>query len=46
MTIQQQSTVAIIGAGLMGHGIGYVLARAGHHVQIFDTSKKSTGKSE
>lgn len=41
MTIQQQSTIAIIGAGLMGHGIGYVLARAGHHVQIFDTSKEA-----
>lgn len=28
--------VAIIGAGLMGHGIGLTLARAGHSVIIYD----------
>lgn len=28
--------IAVIGAGLMGHGIALVLARAGHHVTITD----------
>jgi 3-hydroxybutyryl-CoA dehydrogenase len=30
--------VAIIGAGLMGHGIAYVFAAAGHQVQVHDPS--------
>jgi len=28
----------VIGAGLMGHGIGYLLAAAGHDVRIYDPS--------
>jgi 3-hydroxybutyryl-CoA dehydrogenase len=30
--------IAVIGAGLMGHGIAQVFARAGHGVRVYDTS--------
>src|SRR6476620_4373944 len=30
--------IGVIGAGLMGHGIGYLLAAAGHDVCIYDPS--------
>ncbi|NQV55274.1 MAG: NAD(P)-binding domain-containing protein [Rhodospirillales bacterium] len=33
--------IAVIGAGLMGHGIAYLLARAGHSVSVFDTSEEA-----
>jgi 3-hydroxybutyryl-CoA dehydrogenase len=36
-------TVTIIGAGLMGHGIGQVFARAGHAVTITDTNAQVLG---
>ena len=32
------TTIGVIGAGLMGHGIGYLLAAAGHTVRIYDPS--------
>ncbi|HEY4974769.1 MAG TPA: 3-hydroxyacyl-CoA dehydrogenase NAD-binding domain-containing protein, partial [Steroidobacteraceae bacterium] len=32
------ATIAIIGAGLMGHGIAQVFARAGHAVRVHDPS--------
>jgi 3-hydroxybutyryl-CoA dehydrogenase len=32
--------IAILGAGLMGHGIAQVFALAGHDVWIFDTSRE------
>lgn len=32
--------VAVIGAGLMGHGIALTLARAGHQVTIYDPSEE------
>ena len=32
--------IGVIGAGLMGHGIGYLLAAAGHTVRIYDPSKE------
>ena len=32
---------AVIGAGLMGHGIAQVFAVAGHEVSIFDISKEA-----
>lgn len=35
------STIAIIGAGLMGHSIAYILASAGHTVRVFDTNSDS-----
>lgn len=31
-----KANIAIIGAGLMGHGIAQVFARAGHRVRVFD----------
>src|SRR3569623_3289760 len=30
--------IGVIGAGLMGHGIAYLLAAAGHEVRIYDPS--------
>ncbi|WP_299500718.1 3-hydroxyacyl-CoA dehydrogenase NAD-binding domain-containing protein [uncultured Roseobacter sp.] len=33
---QQGQHIAVIGAGLMGHGIALTLARAGHHVTVTD----------
>lgn len=39
-----QSHIAIVGAGLMGHGIAYVLARAGHEVRIFDRSEEALAR--
>ncbi len=32
------TTIGVIGAGLMGHGIAYLLAAAGHIVRVFDPS--------
>src|SRR5579862_1861922 len=34
----QPQTIGVIGAGLMGHGIAYLLANAGHTVRIHDPS--------
>jgi 3-hydroxybutyryl-CoA dehydrogenase len=31
-------TIGVIGGGLMGHGIAYLLAAAGHTVRIYDPS--------
>ena len=36
MQQRRQHTIGVIGGGLMGHGIGYLLAAAGHHVGIFE----------
>lgn len=41
MSKHKPTIIAIIGAGLMGHGIGYVLARAGHDIRIFDRSEEA-----
>ena len=30
--------IGVVGAGLMGHGIAYLLAAAGHTVRIYDPS--------
>ena len=35
--MQTPLSVAVVGAGLMGHGIAQVLAQAGHHVALTDT---------
>lgn len=32
----QPARIAVLGAGRMGHAIGYVLAHAGHRVRIYD----------
>jgi 3-hydroxybutyryl-CoA dehydrogenase len=37
--VQRNLKVAVIGAGLMGHGIAQVFATAGHETTITDTSK-------
>ncbi len=34
-------TVAVIGAGTMGSGIGYVCAEAGYHTTVYDVSAKA-----
>ena len=34
-------TITVIGAGLMGHAIAYVLAFAGHEVRVFDRSDEA-----
>jgi 3-hydroxybutyryl-CoA dehydrogenase len=36
--VASQARIAVIGAGLMGHGIAQVFARAGHEVRVYDTS--------
>lgn len=37
--MREPTKIAIIGAGLMGHGIAYILANAGHEVRVFDRSQ-------
>jgi 3-hydroxybutyryl-CoA dehydrogenase len=39
-TVQRKLNVAVIGAGLMGHGIAQVFAVAGHRTTITDTSSE------
>jgi 3-hydroxybutyryl-CoA dehydrogenase len=34
----QSLSIGVVGAGLMGHGIAYLLAAAGHTVRIYDPS--------
>jgi 3-hydroxybutyryl-CoA dehydrogenase len=34
-----QRPMAVLGAGLMGHGIAYLFARAGHRVRVHDLSQ-------
>jgi 3-hydroxybutyryl-CoA dehydrogenase len=36
--VVQPQKIGVIGAGLMGHGIAYLLAAAGHTVRIYDPS--------
>lgn len=38
VSMSLKHNVAIIGAGLMGHGIAHVMAQAGHTVRVFDRS--------
>ena len=37
MTVAERARIAVIGAGLMGHGIAQVFALAGHDVRIHDS---------
>jgi 3-hydroxybutyryl-CoA dehydrogenase len=41
MTMGGRQNIAVIGAGLMGHGIAQVFAAAGHRVSIHDSSADS-----
>jgi len=34
----EQQTIAVVGAGLMGHAIAHIMASAGHTVKVFDSS--------
>jgi 3-hydroxybutyryl-CoA dehydrogenase len=36
----QSTKIGVVGGGLMGHGIGYLLAMAGHTVGIYETSSE------
>src|SRR6185312_5766551 len=38
MQQQPKQKIGVIGGGLMGHGIGYLLAAAGHQVGVFELS--------
>jgi 3-hydroxybutyryl-CoA dehydrogenase len=38
MNKQQQQIIAVVGGGLMGHGIAYLFAAAGHHANVFEPS--------
>jgi 3-hydroxybutyryl-CoA dehydrogenase len=38
MSEQQQQKIAVVGGGLMGHGIAYLFAAAGHHAKVFEPS--------
>lgn len=38
MDLEFSKPVAVVGAGLMGHGIAQVFAKAGHHVFIYDVN--------
>jgi len=39
--MSERANIAIIGAGLMGHGIAQVFARAGHKVRVYDAYQAS-----
>jgi 3-hydroxybutyryl-CoA dehydrogenase len=36
MNEHTQQKIGVVGGGLMGHGIAYLLAAAGHHVNVFE----------
>jgi 3-hydroxybutyryl-CoA dehydrogenase len=36
MTVTERATIAVVGAGLMGHGIAQVFAKGGHKVRVYD----------
>jgi len=44
MVAVKDARIAVIGAGLMGHGIAQVFALAGHDVTIYDAVKDATGR--
>lgn len=39
--MSERANIAIVGAGLMGHGIAQVFARAGHKVRVYDAFQAS-----
>jgi 3-hydroxybutyryl-CoA dehydrogenase len=41
MPEQRQQTIGVIGGGLMGHGIAYLFAAAGHRIGIFEPDAAS-----
>src|ERR1700745_1930538 len=38
MSESTQQKIGVVGGGLMGHGIAYLFAVAGHHVNVFEPS--------
>jgi 3-hydroxybutyryl-CoA dehydrogenase len=36
-----RTTIAVVGAGLMGHGIAWLFAAAGHEVRVFDAAPEA-----
>ena len=42
MTIHDVSQIAVIGAGLMGHGIAQEFANAGYSVSLHDVTDETT----
>jgi 3-hydroxybutyryl-CoA dehydrogenase len=38
MSESKQQKIGVVGGGLMGHGIAYLFAVAGHHVNVFEPS--------
>ena len=38
MSEDKQQKIGVVGGGLMGHGIAYLFAAAGHHVGVFEPS--------
>jgi 3-hydroxybutyryl-CoA dehydrogenase len=36
MNQHTEQTIGVVGGGLMGHGIAYLFAAAGHHVNVFE----------
>ena len=40
MKLNELKTVAVIGAGLMGHGIGQVALMAGYHLNLCDVKQE------
>ena len=41
--MSDEQKIGIIGGGLMGHGIGYLFAAAGHHVNVFEPAADIRG---
>ncbi|MBZ8144115.1 3-hydroxyacyl-CoA dehydrogenase, partial [Rubrivivax gelatinosus] len=39
--MNEKAQIAVIGAGLMGHGIAQVFAQAGHRVTVHDASAQA-----
>ncbi len=37
----REHNIGIVGGGLMGHGIAYLFAAAGHHVRVFEPAPES-----
>ena len=38
MSESTRQKIGVVGGGLMGHGIAYLFAAAGHHVNVFEPS--------
>jgi 3-hydroxybutyryl-CoA dehydrogenase len=38
MSESMRQKIGVVGGGLMGHGIAYLFAAAGHHVNVFEPS--------